>query len=91
MNRYWFKPKKFGYGASPSTWEGWALGVIYVVGLVVASIALVPFGRAVSSGRIATWIVIVTAATAATFLIAYRKTDGPWRWRWQKRNAPRDT
>ena len=28
-NRYWFKPKVFGYGASPTTWEGWALVVAY--------------------------------------------------------------
>ena len=26
---YWFRPKRFGYGAVPATWQGWAatLGV----------------------------------------------------------------
>lgn len=22
FNKYWFKPKRFGYGATPTTWEG---------------------------------------------------------------------
>jgi hypothetical protein len=35
MTRYWFKPKRYGYGATPATWEGWAF-----TGLVVAIIAV---------------------------------------------------
>ena len=35
MTRYWFRPKRYGYGATPSTWEGWAF-----TGLVVAIVAV---------------------------------------------------
>ena len=41
--RYWFRPKAFGYGANPVTWEGWAvtLGsmVVTMVCVVTAVIA----------------------------------------------------
>jgi len=30
-NKYWFKPKRFGYGAEPTTWEGWALIAVFVI------------------------------------------------------------
>ena len=26
----WFKPRTFGYGWSPATWEGWAVTVIWM-------------------------------------------------------------
>ncbi len=85
MARYWFRPKRFGFGAVPSTWQGWAVGVVYVVLLVAVSIALVPLHGPFSAGAVVAWAVIVVAATAAVIFIAYRKTDGPWRWRWSKR------
>ena len=91
MTRYWFKPKKFGFGAAPSAWQGWVLGVAYVVGLLVVSIVLVPFGETVSPGRIVAWAVIVGVATGATLYVAWRKTEGRWQWRWTKRNAPKQT
>jgi len=31
MSRYWFRPKRYGYGATPVTWEGWALVAGFVV------------------------------------------------------------
>jgi hypothetical protein len=86
--RYWFRTKTFGYGASPSTWQGWAVGVAYVMALLAASIALVPLGEPVATGPAIAWGLIVVALTAATLVIAWRKTDGAWRWRWAKRNAP---
>jgi hypothetical protein len=85
--RYWFKPKRFGFGAVPSTWQGWALGVVYVVALVAVSIALVPLGGTLTAGAVVAWSLIVIAGTAAVIVIAYYKTDGPWRWRWSKRRS----
>ena len=33
MSRYWFKPKRYGYGATPITWEGWVftLAIMLVI------------------------------------------------------------
>lgn len=34
--KYWFRPKPFGYGFMPITWEGW-LATMILIGLVVLS------------------------------------------------------
>ena len=39
MARFWFKPRRYGYGAAPTTWEGWTV--------TVASMAIV-FGSIVA-------------------------------------------
>lgn len=33
--RHWFGPKRFGYGWSPRTWEGWAVVALFIAGLVL--------------------------------------------------------
>jgi hypothetical protein len=76
-NQFWFKPKAFGYGNVPTTWEGWALTLgfaAFVAAMTVAMElkALSPF-----------WgVVAVLAVTAGFFALAKAKTDGEWRWRW---------
>ena len=79
MSRYWFRQKKFGYGATPSTWEGWLVTVVS---------ALAVFGVILSGPMIrdnllrAVWIglgLLVTVVVSVT--ITYRKTEGGWRWR----------
>ena len=70
---YWFAPKLFGFGATPVTWQGWALtlGVAAALLLDTRYVAgLVPK------------LVIGLALIAAFVTIAWRKTDGGWHWRW---------
>ena len=31
---YWFKPRRFGYGARPIHWKGWASAFAYMVVLL---------------------------------------------------------
>ncbi len=35
-NKKWFKPKKYGYGFCPITWEGW-LATFVFIGLIFVS------------------------------------------------------
>jgi hypothetical protein len=79
MARYWFRQKKFGYGATPSTWQGWVVTIVS---------ALAVFGVILSGPMIrdnilrAVWIgagLLVTVLV--TVSITYRKTEGGWRWR----------
>ena len=39
-NKYWFKPKAFGYGATPTTWEGWLVVLGFVIYLLAISMFL---------------------------------------------------
>ncbi|WP_404372681.1 hypothetical protein AB5I39_06515 [Sphingomonas sp. MMS24-J45] len=70
---YWFVPKLYGFGATPVTWQGWAL-TLGCVALVMLEVRLVP--------ALAAKIVIALALTAAFITIAVRKTQGGWRWQW---------
>jgi len=79
MAKYWFAQKRFGYGATPNTWQGW-LFMAGSMALIAAVVLAADFIR--DNGLRALWLaggfVLVLAPTIA---IAYRKTEGGWRWR----------
>ena len=77
MARYWFRQKKFGYGATPNTWQGWALSIISLALLF----GIVLFGPAIRDNSLrALWMVLGSAAVVVPFtILAYVKTEGGWR------------
>jgi len=74
MAEYWFKPKRYGYGATPVTWQGWAVALGTVLAMVAVSLYL----------RLAL-LLFDAAAVTALVIVSYRKTDGGWCWRWGDR------
>jgi hypothetical protein len=79
MARYWFRQRRFGYGAAPNTWQGWTV--------MIAS-CLAVFGVILSGPMIrdnllrAAWIAFGLLVTVlVTVKITYIKTEGGWRWR----------
>jgi hypothetical protein len=74
---YWFAPKLFGLGATPVTWQGWALTIAFCAALLL-EIHYLP-------GNVSK-IIAGLALIAAFTTIAARKTDGGWRWRWGSRD-----
>lgn len=70
---YWFVPRMFGYGATPVTWQGWA-----IVGTFVA----IAVGSAFAIRHEAAMIAVLTVLTVPFLAIVYAKTDGKWGWRW---------
>ena len=79
MPRYWFRQKKFGYGATPNTWQGWALTIasaLAVFGVILA-------GPMIQDNVLrAAWIGLgLTVTVVPTVAITYIKTEGGWRWR----------
>jgi uncharacterized membrane protein len=80
MTTYWFRPKRYGYGATPVTWQGWAITLAALVVVVVATIRL----STLSAVDPQFWAIVVFDAVVITalWIISRRKTDGEWRWRW---------
>ncbi len=79
MPKYWFRQKKFGYGATPNSWQGWAL-------MIASSLAV--FGVILSAPVIrdnlvrVAWIVLgLSINVIITVAVSRRKTEGGWRWR----------
>ena len=75
MSKPWFKPKLYGYGAAPCTWEGVAATIVFAVVLAIAIIATRPFGRAVT-------IAVEVPLVVGFIVLARAKSSAPWRWRW---------
>jgi hypothetical protein len=80
MSQYWFKPKQYGYGATPITWQGWAV----TLGIVAAMVAVSLYLRLTERHywALAELLTFDALALSALFVISRRKTDGEWRWRW---------
>ena len=80
MTAYWFKPKRYGYGATPTSWQGWAV----TLGTVAAMVAVSLFLRLTEPHYWALAALIAFDVLALAFLVfvSRRKTDGEWRWRW---------
>jgi hypothetical protein len=77
-HEFWFKPKAFGYGATPATWEGWVIVAVYclvVVGCVVAmTVRKESFSTFLSS------MATIAVATVVLIVVSVQKTDGTWGW-----------
>lgn len=79
MARYWFRQKTFGYGATPNTWQGWAVtlaGVALILAVVLEAMQI-PDQH--------TGLMVALSGAAIIFIamsvITYLKTEGGWRWR----------
>ncbi|MGH6673516.1 MAG: hypothetical protein ACRECV_16310 [Xanthobacteraceae bacterium] len=83
MTTYWFRPKRYGYGATPVTWQGWAFTLGTVAAVVAVSLYLRLNER--HDWTLAVLIAFDLLALATLFVVARRKTAGGFRWRWGDR------
>jgi hypothetical protein len=67
--RAWFGPRRFGWGLTPVSWQGWVLTAVYVAGV---------FALAITLATPQPWIfwTLLVLATAAYFLIASLTRSG---------------
>jgi hypothetical protein len=89
MTHYWFKPRAYGYGVAPVTWEGWA--VTFAATAAVAG-SIVAMSLWVNRSDFTAWMIwaAVIAVVAFGFVrVAKGRTDGEWRWRWGEADDPR--
>lgn len=92
MGRPWFAPKEIGYGATPSTWEGWlaTLGFVVFVCLSVSFVDPRAHGLPAMLGlrslpglhdlvlSFNASLVVVIVESIAFTLFARWKSSGPW-------------
>jgi len=72
---YWFVRKRFGYGATPATWQGWLSVLAYV-----AIVAFFAWRLRSDTLRIA----VLTPITLGYIWFVSTKTEGGFGWRWGK-------
>ena len=80
MKTLWFHAKRYGYGWTPSTWQGWLVIAVYVVLLIATFRSVDLASHSVSDTLFAIvpfWIVY----TVALVIICVLTGEKP-RWRW---------
>jgi hypothetical protein len=70
----WFAPKRYGYGATPDTWQGWLLTLGFVAIAILLSVKL--------AHRPIVLIAVLAPVVVLFMVICARTTRGGWRWRW---------
>jgi hypothetical protein len=83
MSEPWFKPRRYGYGATPINWKGWAVSLAYPVVAIFIPVAL----AVVAPGNDASFHFALVLVWALLVSIAFnwfmrKKTNASWRWRW---------
>ncbi|MGN6571749.1 MAG: hypothetical protein ACTHLO_10065 [Pseudolabrys sp.] len=82
MTTYWFRPKRYGYGATPVTWQGWALTLAVPAILVLSIVAMNRFVGRSDGFAWFVWACFVAALVSGFVWLSRARTDGEWGWRW---------
>lgn len=77
---YWFKRRRYGWGWTPSTWQGWALLVAMVLLVLVPAFVL---PRHDGTGATVGFLMWTLGVVAVFVAVATAKGPRP-RWRWGK-------
>mgnify|MGYP001573239736 CR=1 FL=1 len=73
MKKLWFKNKRYGWGWSPASWEGWLVTAIFILLAVGVGLIYSP-----ESGF---FFVALTVLVGALIFICYATGETPeWRW-----------
>ena len=87
QKKYWFRNRRYGWGYTPVTWEGW-LSLIVLIGAQFALFSTIM--PAIREQSTAVHVAAVAAIVVADlFVIAWvARTHGPSpRWRWGKKST----
>ncbi len=80
--KYWFKPKRFGWGAVPHSWQGWAFLGLYIA--FCGGMAYNLQRRGEEPGL--AWFAGIFTVTAIFIFVCWKKTEGGWQWNWGRRS-----
>lgn len=84
-NKYWFKPKKFGWGFVPISWEGWCLTLILIILLSIAAYTNnIKNSYDLNGKNGLRFILDIIIITFIFSFISKPKTKGKVKWHWGK-------
>ena len=77
MKKIWFKRKKYGFGWTPSTWEGWTVVLVWAI-LFYSFISKTNQNWSKKS-------LFIFLITGILIYVSYKKGESP-RWQWGENN-----
>jgi hypothetical protein len=81
--RYWFRAKRYGWGWTPATWQGWALLAVWAVVFTALVAGCAAAAEASMSALFIVLLVLTFASTLILVWLSWRHGE-PARWRWGK-------
>jgi hypothetical protein len=82
--KLWFKAKSYGWGWTPSSWEGWVVIALYIIITIWNFIRIDSLSHSLSDTFI-NFIPETLVLAVLLILIAYWKGEKPT-WRWGNKN-----
>ncbi len=83
MSKFWFRRKLYGWGWTPSSWEGWIVLLIYLI-YIISKFKKVDALSHPGSDTLIGLTVPVVISTIILIGICYETGEAP-RWQWGKR------
>jgi hypothetical protein len=80
MQKLWFKNKRYGWGWTPATWQGWLVLVIFLA-LIIGNVLRLDAARLSTSDALMNILPQNALLVLILILICYRTGEKP-RWRW---------
>ena len=80
--RYWFRAKRYGWGWTPITWQGWAVLAAFVALLAADAVVFLP------RKALPDYIGCVVGLTILLVAVCWLKGEPP-RWRWGDDHPPK--
>ena len=84
---YWFKPRRYGYGAMPTTWQGWA--TIFAFPLLCGLVVLGLMWAMPNVLGLLGIVVFIPLALYVFMNFVKTRTDGEWRWQLGEKSQER--
>ena len=78
--RFWFKRKRYGWGWTPATWEGWLTLVIWVI-VTFAPIILLDSKFLTNTVVGISFVAYEVAIVLVLLLVCWKTGESP-RWQW---------
>ena len=80
--KIWFKRKRYGWGWYPSSWEGWAILLGWIVLFLIGEFAFI-HQMSLHQSRliIAVYFLFIGCITSVLIAVSFRRGERP-RWQW---------
>jgi len=79
-NKLWFRAKKYGWGWTPTSWEGWGVIALYIVAVGINARNINKYSYS-NTDILMNLIIPLTINTIFLLIIGYCRGEKP-RWRW---------
>lgn len=83
-NKYWFKRRRYGYGWTPVTWQGFLIVILGLAAIIIAAFQLPNKPAQPTPDQLAMFYGVCAVVIVIFIVAGYLKSPKP-HWRWGKR------